>query len=249
MSTTLITTFSDKGYDTYAKYFMDSLVKYLDDNVKVVVYTDKPMFEETGNWSNPILADSCPGLVEFKKRNASKPVPEGTKGFMKDAVRFSHKSYCIIHAARNCTTDQLIWLDADTEVLKHISEEYLRSHLPEGKFVSYLGRPDRYTETGWLQFDMTNPHTKEFFDLWEWYYTTDEVYNLDGQLDCHVFDACRETLEAQGKITGESISPPNTGKAHFDLRFDGYMCHYKGERKENRDVYFAKALQKKKKIR
>lgn len=247
MSTTLITTFSDKGYNTYAKYFMNSLLKYLDDKVKVVVYTDTPKFEATGNWSNPNLADCCPGLVEFKKRNAHKPVPEGTKGFMKDAIRFSHKSYCIIHAARNCTTDQLIWLDADTEILKPLSESYLRSHLPEGKFVSYLGRPDRYTETGWLQFDMTKKYAQEFFDLWEWYYTTDEVYNLDGQLDCHVFDACRERLELQGKLLGESISPPNTGKAHFDLRFASYMCHYKGERKQNRDVYFTKALQKKKK--
>jgi hypothetical protein len=247
MSTTLITTFSDKGYNTYAKYFMNSLLKYLDDKVKVVIYTDTPKFEATGNWSNPNLADCCLGLVEFKKRNAHKPVPEGTKGFMKDAIRFSHKSYCIIHAARNCTTDQLIWLDADTEILKPLSENYLRSHLPEGKFVSYLGRPDRYTETGWLQFDMTKKYTQEFFDLWEWYYTTDEVYNLDGQLDCHVFDACRERLELQGKILGESISPPNTNKAHFDIRFASYMCHYKGERKQNRDIYFTKALQKKKK--
>ena len=218
MSTTLITTFSDTGYNTYAKYFLDSLVEHIDDNVKVVIYTDSPKFEPNGNWFNLNLAEHAPGLLEFKKRNSHRVVPEGTKGFLKDAIRFSHKSYCIVHAARNCTTDQLIWLDADTEIIKPLTEKYLRSHLPAGKFVSYLGRPDRYTETGWLSFDMTNPYQKEFFDLWEWYYSTDEIYNLSAQLDCHVFDACREKLEAEGKIVGENISPKDLNKAHFDTR-------------------------------
>lgn len=247
MTTTIITTFSDKNYNDYAKYFMASLEKYLDKNVNVLVYTDSPLFDNQENWTNVILADECPNLVEFKKRNAHRSVPSGTKGFMFDAVRFSHKSYCIVDASRKVNTDIMIWLDADTEVLAPISEEYLRSHLDNDKFVSYLGRPDRYTETGWLSFDLSKPNSQEFFDLWEWYYNTDEIYNLSAQLDCHVFDAARETLEKQNKIQGQNISPPNTGKAHFDLRFKDHMCHYKGERKENRDIYFAKATSQKKK--
>jgi len=248
MSITIVTTFSEKNYETYAKYFMASLEKYLDPNIKAVIYTDSPLFDDTENWKNLILAEQCPNLVEFKQRNGHKEVPEGTKGFIKDAVRFSHKSYCIIDAARKCTTDKLIWLDADTEILGTLSEDYLNSHLQPEAFVSYLGRPDRYTETGWICFDMTNENAKEFFDLWEWYYNTDEIYNLSGQLDCHVFDAVKDKLINENKIIGDSISPPNTGKAHFDIRFKGYMCHYKGDRKENRDMYFKKALTKKKMI-
>lgn len=245
MTATIITTFSDKNYQDYAKYFMSSLEKYLDEDVKVLVYTDTPLFDDTETWRNVILADRCPNLVEFKNRNSHRVVPEGSKGFLKDAVRFSHKSYCIVDASRTVDTEQMIWLDADTEVLSNLSLNYLKSHLPPGKFVSYLGRPDRYTETGWLSFDMNNPFAKEFFDLWEWYYNTDEIYNLSAQLDCHVFDAVREQLEADDKIVGENISPPNTGKAHFDIRFKKYMCHYKGDRKENRDMYFKKATRKK----
>jgi hypothetical protein len=247
MTTTIITTFSNKNYSDYANYFMASLEKYLDKNVNVLVYTDSPLFDNQENWTNVILADECPNLVEFKKRNGHKPVPTGAKGFMFDAVRFSHKSFCIVDASRKIQSDRMIWLDADTEILSPISEDYLRSHLDDGKFVSYLGRDDRYTETGWLSFDLSQSSSTEFFDLWEWYYNTDEIYKLSGQLDCHVFDATREKLEAENKIQGQSISPPNVGKAHFDLRFKNYMCHYKGERKEKRDVYFAKAMSKKKK--
>jgi hypothetical protein len=244
MSITIITTFSDKNYNDYAKYFMASLEKYLDPEVNVLIYTDSLLFADQENWKNVILADRCPNLIKFKQRNKDKIIPSGSKGFMFDAVRFSHKSYCIIDASRTVSTDYMIWLDADTEILAPISKEYLISHLPDKKFVSYLGRPDRYTETGWLSFDLRNQYSKDFFDLWEWYYNTDEIYNLPAQLDCHVFDACREKLENENKIVGENISPPGTGKAHFDLRFAKYMCHYKGERKENRDLYFKKATRK-----
>lgn len=245
MTITITTTFSEKNYKDYAHYFMASLEKYLDHNVKVDVYTDSPLFDSTDNWYNLILPDRCPNLVEFKKRNSTRYVPEGTKGFLFDAVRFSHKSYCIIDAARNCTTNKLIWLDADTEILAPITEEYLNSHLDTENFVSYLGRPDRYTETGWLSFDMTNTYAQDFFNKWEWYYNTDEIYNLPAQLDCHVFDAVKDEFIEKNLIIGQNISPPNVGKAHFDTRFKNYMCHYKGNRKESRDVYFIKATRKK----
>lgn len=246
VKTTIVTTFGDQHYEMYAKYFMNSLEKYLDKNVNVLVYTDTPLFEDTETWKNYILLDQSKGLKRFKKRNGSRPVSTGTKGFYTDAVRFSYKSYCIIDASRKVKSDRLIWLDADTEVIAPISEEYLRSHLDEDKFVSYLGRQEKYTETGWLSFNLDSPNSSEFFDLWEWYYNTDEIYNLPAQLDCHVFDACLEKLENENKIVGQSISPKGVTKGHFDSRFAKHMCHYKGTRKENRDVYFNKAIKKKK---
>lgn len=246
VKTTIVTTFGDQHYEMYAKYFMNSLEKYLDKNVNVLVYTDTPLFEDTETWKNYILLDQSKGLKRFKKRNGSRPVSTGTKGFYTDAVRFSYKSYCIIDASRKVKSDRLIWLDADTEVIAPISEEYLRSHLDDDKFVSYLGRQEKYTETGWLSFNLDSPNSSEFFDLWEWYYNTDEIYNLPAQLDCHVFDACLEKLENENKIVGQSISPKGVTKGHFDSRFAKHMCHYKGTRKENRDVYFNKAIKKKK---
>ncbi len=246
VKTTIVTTFGNQHYEMYAKYFMNSLEKYLDENVNVLVYTDTPLFDDTETWKNYILSDQSKGLKRFKKRNGSRPVSTGTKGFYTDAVRFSYKSYCIIDASRKVKSDRLIWLDADTEVIAPISEEYLRSHLDNDKFVSYLGRKEKYTETGWLSFNLDSPNSTEFFDLWEWYYNTDEIYNLPAQLDCHVFDACLEKLENENKIVGQSISPKGVSKGHFDARFAKHMCHYKGTRKENRDIYFAKATKKKK---
>lgn len=231
MNVTIISTFSEKNYVDYGQYFVRSLHNFLDTEIRVILYTDSLHSINKENWQNVILHDACTNLVDFKKRNSHKTVPQGKKGFLKDAVKFSHKSYCITHAAKNCTTDRLIWLDADTEILSYISKDYLTQFLNKNKFVSYLGRENKYTETGWLQFNMTNSYAQDFFNRWEWYYNSDEIYNLPEQLDCHVFDAVRTEFENTGKILGQNISP-TTNKSHFDLTFKGYMRHYKGDRKD-----------------
>jgi hypothetical protein len=91
---------------------------------------------------------------------------------------------------------------------------------------------------------MTNNNATNFFNKWEWYYNTDEIYNLPAQLDCHVFDAVKDEFIDKNLIKGQNISPLNIGKGHFDIRFKNFMCHYKGDRKEDRDTYFKKATRK-----
>lgn len=236
----IVTTFSDKGYEEYAKYFVESCRKFIDPNITVYFYVDNVNIAKQKNFVVRHLESSVPELVSFKKRNSNKKVDK----FLYDAVRFSHKSYCIYHAASNTDCDLLFWLDSDTEIYDNIDSKYLKSFLPEGSFTSYLGRPD-YSETGFLGFDLRNNFSKEFFELFKWFYDSDEIYKLPGQLDCHVFDAARLQLEAQNKITGHNLSPAGVTKNHFNHVFEGYMLHYKGERKEKRDEQIAKALRRK----
>jgi hypothetical protein len=236
----IVTTFSDKGYDEYGKYFVESCKKFIDKNIKLYFYIDNVHINAESNFVIRKLEESIPDLTVFKNKNKDR-VPDK---FLYDAVRFSHKSYCIYHAANNSDVDILIWLDSDTEIYDYVDASYLLKFLPEGKFTSYLGRPD-YSETGFLAFDLRNPHCKEYFDLFKWYYDSNEIYNLKGQLDCHVYDAARVKLEEAGKIDNHSLSPPGVSKHHFNHVFDGYMIHYKGDRKENRDKQIAKALKRK----
>lgn len=238
----IVTTFSDKGYVEYAKNFVESCKKFISKDITIYFYVDNTEILSGDNIVVRKLEASVPDLTEFKKRNSHKK-PEK---FLYDAVRFSHKSYCIYHAALNTDCDLLIWLDSDTEIYDNIDSKYLQTFLPEGCFTSYLGRPD-YSETGFLSFDLKNTNSKEFFELFKWYYDSDEIYKLPGQLDCHVFDAARVQLENQGKIKGHNLSPQGVTKNHFNHVFEGYMIHYKGERKEKRDEQIAKALRRKRK--
>lgn len=238
----IVTTFSDKGYQEYGKHFVESCKKYIDKNITVFFYVDNVSVESYPNFVVRKLEESIPDLTAFKERN--KDVVPGK--FLYDAVRFSHKSYCIYHAAKNTDVDILIWLDSDTEIFDNITESYLLQFLPSGKFTSYLGRPD-YSETGFLAFDLRNPNASEFFELFKWYYDSNEIYKLKGQLDCHVFDAARERLEKDNKIQGYNLSPPGVGKNHFNHVFENYMVHYKGDRKEKRDEFVSRMLRRKNK--
>jgi len=232
MSVTLVSTFSENNYKDYAKYFLRSAAAYIKKDIKVRIYTDVEYTGLPTHFENYVLKDSIPELQEFKKRNKHRPVPQGTKGFIKDAVKFSHKSYTIIHASRTVDTKRLIWLDADTEFKTYVDKKYLGSKLPKGYFVSYLGREDKYTETGFLQFFL-NRKSRHFFNKWQWYYDTDEIYNLDGQLDCHVFDACLKDFPQLARF---NLSPKNAVKNHFNIAFNKYMQHYKGSDKQKRTL-------------
>jgi hypothetical protein len=55
----------------------------------------------------------------------------------------------------------------------------------------------------------------------------------------------RKELEAKGLITSFNISPPGVKKNHFNSTFDGYMIHYKGDEKSQRNEKIAKKLRQK----
>lgn len=233
----IVSTFSDRGYYEYGKVFVDSLQKYVDKNISVLLYTDSITFDVDKNFKIFNLENEVPELTQFKERNKNRTVDS----FINDAVRFSHKSFCLYHSALNSNVDILIWLDADTEIYNNITQDYLLSFIKEGSFVSYLGRPN-YTETGFLAFDLRNSNSIGFFEKFKSYYTTDKIYELSGQLDCHVFDATRLEFEKANLTTNYNISPEGVKKHHFNNVFNGYMIHYKGDRKQNKEKELNKVL-------
>lgn len=230
---TIVTTFADRHWKEHAENFVLSLQRFLDKNVNVIIYTDTPYNFDIPNWTNYILNDQCPNLVEFKDRNSHREIPLGTKGWLRDAVRFSHKSYCIIDAAKKISKDRMIWIDADTEIVAPLTEEYLLDKHSDDTFVSYLGRPNRYSETGFLSFDLNNTNSEEYFKRWQWWYDTDLIYHLQAQLDCHVFDVVTAEFVNNNKIIGHSLTNKTQTKNHFDDTFIGVMTHYKGDKKES----------------
>lgn len=235
----IVTTFSDAGFDQYGKHFVESCNKFLHKDITVYVYIDNILLEKYNNFVIRNLEKSIPELTNFKKRNSHK-IPTN---FINDAVRFSHKSYCIYHVANNTDVDLLFWLDSDTEIYNNLDSKFFENLLPIDYFSSYLGRSN-YTETGFVGFNLTHQYAKEYFEKFKWYYDTDKIYDLDGQLDCHVYDAARICLENEQKIKNLNLSPPGLLKNHFNHVFDGYLIHYKGDRKNNRNAQLSKATKR-----
>jgi len=246
-SVTIVTTFSDKNFEDYAKHCITSLQRYADPKIHVWVYTDQPYtWLQSGNWRNYILEAECPELKEFKKRNGHRPVPPGSKGFTKDGVRFSHKSYAWCHAGLNCDTDVLMWLDADSETLDTLTPNYLTKFVREGYLGSYLGRTGRFTETGYLGWNMNHPDAKRMFLRMKQYYDEDLLYNMRWHTDCHVYDAVRQEFEADG-IPFLNLTPQLT-TGHFNKTFVGYLTHYKGNDKDDRKRHYREAMRRKREL-
>ena len=239
MKIKLISTFSDNGYHDYAKNFVESCFNHIKD-IDVVIYKDNLDLRNKENVLFLNLEESCPNLVNFKKRNSNRIF----KDFKFDGVRFAHKVYATIHAAREKDLDYLIWLDADTEIYDTVNPEYFLKFLPKGKFVGYIGR-GKASETGFLIFDMKHSEANNFFDRYEWYYNTDAIYNLEQYHDGFVFDVIRKEFESAQKITSHNVTPAGVTKQHFNAAFEGFMLHYKGEGKDSREKLMAKAMKRK----
>jgi hypothetical protein len=241
MKIKIISTFSDNGYEEYGKHFVESCKKFVSRDIDICLYIDNINLQSENNITILNLEESAPNLTKFKERNKEKTF----KDWHHDAVRFSHKTYATFHSV-NTSLDYLIWLDSDTEIYDIITPEYLLNLLPKGNFVGYLGR-EKVSETGFLIFDMKHPSATDFFDRYQWYYDTDSIYSLPEFHDAYVFDIVRKEFEHSNKIKSYNISPPNLKKGHFNVVFDGYMIHYKGDDKSQRDIKIAKALRRKRK--
>ena len=223
----IVSTFSDTGYQEYAHLLVDGLNNHLDKKIKVFLYVDTVNFAVPDNISLIPLEPSVPNLTKFKQRHTDKK----PTNFIEDGVRFSHKSYAIWHAAKNINADKLFWLDADTVLTNNITEQYLDNFLPDNYFTSYLGRVGRYTETGFIGFNLKHTYANEFFDEFIDYYNSDRIYSeLPAYTDCHVYDATRNKFVEENKITALDLTP-GLGKSNFNHVHQGYMVHNKGENK------------------
>jgi len=239
----IITTFSDQGYESYGKLFIDSCKKYLSPKIQLLIYKDNVTIQQEANIKVFDLEPNIPDLTTFKNRNSFRD--ESNIQFKHQSIRFSHKVYALYHAANNCKTRYLIWLDADTELYDYVTPEFFYKFLPEGKLVAYLGRGGlMFSECGFMMYDLENKSSKEFFNTFKWYYDSDELYNLPEQHDSFIFDVVRQKMEEEGKIITNNVSA-NFNKHHFNAALDGYIMHLKGDRKNKRGKMMEKAMRRK----
>lgn len=156
-------------------------------------------------------------------------------GYRWDAVRFAHKTYCIFHAASTVPADALFWIDADTVTFRPIPRSFVESTLPETAMCSFLGRPYRTSECGYVGYNLRHPELRPFLDCWKALYDTDTLFELDEWHDSWVFDWVRRRFEARGVETHDlssGLGRRAVGHPFINGPLGAYMDHLKGERKE-----------------
>jgi len=248
MNLSVITTFHKKGYEQYGKRMIDTFLKNWPDTIKLYVYAeDCEVTEKAPNLIVKDLHESSADLVNFKNKWRGIPKANGDvskdpirskrrdsgKGFKWDAVRFSHKVYAIFSCAKECNTEWLMWMDADTICHSPITMQNLNSMIPQDKDLCFLGRKGKFSECGLYAMHLTSERTKNFLKLFQNFYDDAEngIFKLAEWHDSFVFDAVRRkcTLNSldwsAGLVTGE-------GHPLINSQWGAWLDHLKGGRKQ-----------------
>src|SRR5688572_5934581 len=123
---TITTSMHPAGYEEYGRRFIETFERYWPDNYRLRIYAEGFPWRSTSARTTVIdLLQAVPDLVEFRRRFETNPrargvMPDGEYNYRLDAIKFANKSFATAHAARNCATRILCWLDADTVTLRAV---------------------------------------------------------------------------------------------------------------------------------
>ena len=249
MTISVVTTFHKSGYDLYGKRMIQSFLQQWPSEVRLYVYAEDCAVEETApNLFVRDLHASSAELVAFKAKWKDVPKANGDvsndpvrskrrdagKGFKWHAVRFAHKVYSIFSCAKECATDRLMWMDADTFCHSAITMQQLEELCPRDKDLCFLGRKDKFSECGLYSLTLGNKQTKRFMAEFQRVYDEAEnngIFQMDEWHDSFVFDRVRDRVPlnawnwSEGLITGE-------GHPLINSMWGAYLDHLKGGRKQ-----------------
>jgi hypothetical protein len=249
MKISVVTTFNEQGYNKYAQRMIRTFLENWPKEVMLYAYAeDCRVLETADNLTVLDLNDSSPELVRFKqtwkdvpKANGKEefpPIIENKKkqnglGFKWDAIRFSHKVYAIFHCAKNCESDMLIWMDADSVCHSPISLMQLQLFCPSGVDIAFLGRQSLYTECGLYYLNLKSERTKLFLNEFQKMYDDAEngIFTLDEWHDSKVFDHVRNTIPSLIELNWSRDLDKNEFHPLVSCFWGQFIDHLKGDRK------------------
>lgn len=216
--TLVITALNNRLYREYGHRFLDTFPQTLD----LLIWSETHL---------PVAHRSLP-YRDFYLKHRDKHITS----YKHDAVRFHWKPQAVYYTLQQdyiTQYDSLLWIDADTIFLKEINDEWIQQHLHTTGIMSYMGRPNYYSECGVLYFNLRNTHTEQYVkDVWD-YYVNETVYELQEQHDSYVWDYVRHKHEQEYKHQFRNLGvdhkvPGGHIQAHL---YGEWFDHCKGKRK------------------
>lgn len=258
MNLTVVTTFHKDGYEQYGKRMIDTFLRNWPSSVKLYVYAEDCHVVETA--PNLIIKDlhqSSPELVTFKTIWKNVPKANGDvsndpirskrkdsgKGFKWHAIRFAHKVYSIFSCAKECNTEWLMWMDADTICHSPVNVNDLSRLIPDNQELCYLGRKGKYSECGLYAMKLTSLEIQKFLKEFQRVYDEAEngIFTMAEWHDSFVFDGVRQRFPSLKQYNWAAslndLRPRpgmSTGEGHplINCEWGAYLDHLKGGRKQ-----------------
>lgn len=251
MKYTVITSFNQAGLDCYGQNMIDTFAAHWPADVEFIIYAENccPKISRV-NTQILDIHQCCPDLINFIQRHSDNPRHTGKidkkgnlvqqgENFKLDAVRFSFKSYAITHAALTIDCDWLIWLDADVRTFNDIPMSLLLDTCPSGYYSSHLGRLNKFSETGYVTFNLRHQINQKFMQHWRQLYDNDQLFDLNEYHDAYVYTYLKDLYEQSHAIKFFNLTPPAVltaksarGHPFINSILGQYMDHLKGDRKK-----------------
>lgn len=241
-----VTTFNYQLYEKYAYKLIDSYLRTNQD-LKLYCYVedDINLYPKHKNIVYLDLFKEQPLCFQFVKRNKIKSQKNSKVSYLLDAVRFSYKVFAQSDARKY--SQQIFFLDADTEFLKTIPNVWFEKCLPNNSLISVYDRLGYYSEAGFVGFNNLLLNKKKqrlldvFFHQYTSYYIYDLIYSLPAFTDCHALDATRsrfmllknyteEHSNYNEKILGNWSKDQDLNVMDNDDFINKYIKHKKGNK-------------------
>lgn len=254
----VVTTFNEASYDGYAGRMLATFERFWPGDIRLLAYSEQfrpPVKSDRIIFRD--LLEASPELVAFRERHRDNPRAHGraarrlrlrvewskpkirvlrvceADSFMWQAVRFSHKSFTIFHAAANCDADILYWMDSDVITRRAIPESFVDKMMPADAMLSYIARR-KFSDCCLTGFNLRHPLMTSFMAAFRHLYVSDALFKYPQYHDSYLFDVMRKRYERMGALTHDMAQ--GVGQAHghvFDHCDLGiYLDHLKGARKD-----------------
>lgn len=257
-----VTTCHAAGFELYGRRMVETYLTGWPKNVPLHVYTEgytlAPQLADQVVETD--LIEASPNLAAFKHRHCDDAYARGRSrlprlnprfglrrpgggidvrpwrkvlGYRWDAVTFAHKVFAVAHAARRCTADVLVWIDADTHCFADVTADRLESFVPRDCFVGYLARDGTHSECGFVAYNLRHPATRRVLADLEAMYIRDLLFEEDEFHDSYLFDVVRRRQEARGHRSHDIGRGIGRTAEHVlvNSSLGEFMDHMKGDRK------------------
>lgn len=223
-----ITTFSKNGYYVYGQKWINSFLEKTSvfNNITANIYID--------NFDENFLESSK--KINFLKYEKEIPLREKWEkiyrkesihsNYNKDlSVRFSYKSFVILHELLITDTDYLIWLDADCEFLSDDFFCWPENLINENFLACQKEDAQEHIETGIIIFNIKHKDKNLFVEKLKFLYMEPNQFNSFGQFfDGYAIGRTVNTLKINFLNLNEKYgiggiqSDPNCTFLHPDIK-------------------------------
>lgn len=236
----IVTAFSAKGYKEYGARLIESYIKSGSSFPMIVYTSEMDSLPHHPNIIHKKQEDIC-DLRDFlfrwrdsKQIAGCKPGPEWKPKYIQqgynyrfDAHKFCRMVYVMWHAASMLGAHRMIWLDGDSVIRQKLPDDFFDRFLPPTAHISYLGRPAKYSETGFVAFRF--PGAMPVLDEWAAMYTEDRFLDHKEWHSAYLFDRSRE---AKPEVRCHNLTPNGDGHVIHQCDVGKYIDHLKGSRKK-----------------